>query len=62
MKKEFAICVLRGLGIIEGRIEQTTKEIEVEVMARAGKYAMVRCKGASPFVAAQKDLRPKEQV
>lgn len=35
-----------------------TTEAEVRVMARVEGYAMVRHKGAMPFVVSEKELRP----
>lgn len=43
--------------IVGGKIIQETSEFEVRIMTIADGYAMVRRKGASPFICSIKDFR-----
>ena len=57
MKKMVAILRQnRSTSLVNGKWEYKITEREVEVMATAKGYAMVRIKGCMPFVASEKDL------
>lgn len=59
LKKEMAtLRVKRPEKLVKGKWEYRTEEFEVEVMARVKRYAMVRRKGAVPFVVSEVDLIP----
>jgi hypothetical protein len=47
---------LKGLELSGGQIKERLEVREVEVMARAKGYAMVRRKGCAPYVVSEKEL------
>lgn len=55
-KKEFALLRRTHPTLKGGKVVDETQEFQVEVMARAKGYAMVRRPGAMPFVEREKDL------
>jgi len=57
-KSDKAICTRKRPAVVAGMFEtMVTEKIEVRVLAEAEGYAMVRRKGAMPFVCPVKDLR-----
>jgi hypothetical protein len=53
---ERALHRLKGLELSGGQIKERLEVREVEVMARAKGYAMVRRKGCAPYVVSEKEL------
>lgn len=53
---ELAVHRLKGLELSGGQIKERLEAREVEVMARAKGYAMVRRKGCAPYVVSEKEL------
>ena len=58
MKK--AIHIVQTTRIIAGKFVPETERREVTVMCQCNGYAMVRRKGAMPYVANEKELEPIE--
>jgi len=58
MKSYKAICIRKRPAMVAGIFDtMITERIEVRVMAEAEGYAMVRRKGAVPFVCQVKELK-----
>lgn len=55
-KKRFAIHHAKRVAVVDGRIVGVTDPRKVRVMAIAEGYAMVRRRGAMPYVASVKEL------
>jgi len=55
---EWAIYTRRFTDIEHGKFVRKSKLERVRVMTRSEGYAMVRYKGALPFVVSEKDLAP----
>jgi hypothetical protein len=55
--KELAIYDRRVISIKDGRFVQEICPEQIRVMVRCEGYAMVRHKGAIPFVVSERDLR-----
>lgn len=56
--QELAVLNHRTIVVTDGKFKENINQIDVEVMARAKGYAMVRRKGCAPFVASVRDLLP----
>jgi hypothetical protein len=61
-RAELAMHRLKGLELSGGKIKERLEMREVEVLARAKGYAMVRRKGCAPYVVSEKDLAPAPNV
>lgn len=59
-KKQLAVLRRTVPDLQDGKIVKKPEEFEVEVMAVASGYAMVRRKGCMPFVEPSKNLTFKE--
>jgi len=58
MKRELAIYLHPTTKAVSGKWVHGVEPWDVRVMTRAEGYAMVRRKGAAPFVVPERDLRP----
>ena len=58
MKREFAVLTRTRLELVAGKLTNETTTGVVRVMARTEGYAMVRFKGAMPFVVSEAALSP----
>lgn len=58
MKREYATYHRKDVELEDGKFVWSVKPEQVRVMVRSEGYAMVRHKGAMPFVVSVKDLEP----